>query len=63
MSAPDTAMPSVRILYDRESAEVMLSCRARQIDELRRTGHLRAVRMGREHKFRHADSLMCQESA
>ncbi len=56
-------MPSVRILYDRESAEVMLSCRARQIDELRRTGHLRAVRMGREHKFRHADSLMCQESA
>ena len=33
----------------------MLSCSARQIDELRRAGLLTAVRMGREHKFRHAD--------
>lgn len=43
-----------RILYDRESAAVMLSCSARQIDELRRGGKLVAV-FGREYKFRHAD--------
>lgn len=52
MSAPDSGL---RILYDKQSAAVMLSCSARQIDELRRAGRLVAVRMGREHKFRHAD--------
>jgi excisionase family DNA binding protein len=48
----DTA---TRILYDKHTAAVMLSCSARQIDELRRSGRLLAVRMGREHKFRHVD--------
>lgn len=69
MSALDAGAPTVRILYDRDSAAVMLSCSARQIDELRRAGRLRAVRMGREHKFRHADlqsyadSLLCEAIA
>lgn len=44
-----------RILYDRDSAAVMLSCSPRQIDELRRAGRLVAVFEGREYKFRHAD--------
>lgn len=48
-------MSDTRILYDRESAAVMLSCSARQIDELRRGGQLLAVQMGRTYKFRHAD--------
>lgn len=52
MSTPDVG---TRILYDKESAAVMLSCSARQIDELRRAGLLTAVRMGREHKYRHTD--------
>ena len=52
MSTPDVG---TRILYDKTAAAVMLSCSARQIDELRRAGRLTAVRMGREHKFRHAD--------
>ena len=53
---------ATRILYDKESAAVMLSCSARQIDELRRAGRLIAVRMGREHKFRHIDLVAYADS-
>jgi excisionase family DNA binding protein len=44
-----------RILYDRDGAAEQLSCSARQVDELRRAGKLHAVKMGREHKYRHED--------
>lgn len=52
MSAPE---PGTRVLYDRESAAVQLSCSPRMIDELRRAGVLAAVQMGRTYKYRHAD--------
>ncbi|AWG55019.1 helix-turn-helix domain-containing protein [Mycobacteroides abscessus] len=46
-----------RGLFDREQAAEFLSTSARRVDELRRTGVLRAVRDGREFKFTNADLL------
>jgi excisionase family DNA binding protein len=44
-----------RLLYDKAAAAEMLSTSERRIDELRRAGHLTAVRDGREYKYRVAD--------
>ena len=49
------SIDGAQILYDRDAAAIQLSCSARQIDELRRCGALRSVRMGRENKFLHSD--------
>ena len=44
-----------RILYDKPAAALMLSCTEREIDELRRSGRLQAVRHGRRWKFTHVE--------
>lgn len=46
-----------RGLFDRAQAADFLSTSARRVDELRRTGVLRAVRDGREYKFTSSDLL------
>lgn len=46
---------SEQILYTREDAAIQLATTPRQIDELRRSGRLIAVQMGRKFKYRHAD--------
>lgn len=51
-----------RLLYDRATAAEMLSTSARRIDELRRAGHLLAVKEGGSWKFRYDDLARYVES-
>jgi excisionase family DNA binding protein len=44
-----------RLLYDKASAAAMLFTSQGRVDELRRTGRLRAVKDGSKWKFRHSD--------